>query len=395
MKQINSDHGHDCKYHSVTFYNHEEYWIGGISEIIRNALEMNEAVVILCTPEHWTLVYNEFNKSSQFQDSIKSSQISYFEAGKILANLREVSGQLSPQKFNSIIIQDIYVNLSEKFSNINFYGEIVDILCSLGKNQEAEVLEGYWNNFLKSHEKCTLVCGYRQKNISSELENKKICDSHSNILIEEELPTNEAGTLKLIGSLKMKIEIQKIKNEYSTNAIQHYLNFYHFALEESSIVAITDVSGKIEYVNDMFTKISKYSASELIGKNHSILNSGEHSKEFFAEMWKELFQGNIWRGEIKNRAKDGSFYWVLTVIIPFKNSSNSIEKFIAIRHDITEFKDQVEKLHAAKKMSLLGEMSAKILHDTMNPLAVISGFSVLIKNAVESGMHEKILNYVD
>ena len=135
-------------------------------------------------------------------------------------------------------------------------------------------------------------------------------------------------------------------------ALRNYKDI-ELALNESSIVAITDSKGVIQFANDKFCKISKYSKEELIGSKQSIVNSGYHSREFFKEMWRTIGTGNVWKGEIKNKAKDGTYYWVDTTIVPFLNEKGKPYKYIAIRHDITKRKEYEEMI---KKMAFYDQL---------------------------------------
>ena len=155
------------------------------------------------------------------------------------------------------------------------------------------------------------------------------------------------------------------------------------ALDQHCIVARTDERGVITYANDKFCSISKFSREELLGKDHRIINSGYHSKSFIKELWTSIEDGKVWKGEFKNRAKDGKEYWVDTTIVPFSDAAGNLRQYIAIRTDITAIKKVQAELQRAKEVAEAANRSkseflANMSHEIRTPLNGIIGMTDLV-----------------
>lgn len=161
------------------------------------------------------------------------------------------------------------------------------------------------------------------------------------------------------------------------------------ALDQSAIVAMTDVTGTITYVNNKKSEISQYPREALIGRNHRILNSGYHSPEFFKSLYRTISSGRVWRGDIRNRTKDGTTYWVDTTIVPWLDDRGRPEQYIAISYDITERKASEATLRAQTSLVQLGKMAAIVAHEVRNPLAGIRGAMQVIGRRLPAGSPEQ------
>ncbi len=154
--------------------------------------------------------------------------------------------------------------------------------------------------------------------------------------------------LESLSELMSKLFQEREESQRELHAALSDLAHQKFALDQHAIVSITDVAGTITYANDKLCQISGYSRSELIGQNHRIINAGVHETSYFADLWKTITAGHVWRGEVCNRAKNGSFFWVDATIVPLLDEHDSPTMFIAIRTDITQRKAMEAKIKAAE-----------------------------------------------
>ena len=163
----------------------------------------------------------------------------------------------------------------------------------------------------------------------------------------------------------------------------HRLEETRQALDQAAIVATTDQKGIITYVNDKFCEISGYSREELLGQDHRLVNSGYHPKDYIRSLWRTIAQGRIWRGELRNRAKDGHYYWVDTTIVPFMDAGGKPRQYLAIRSDITQRKAAEAKLVEQSSLAQLGQLAAVVAHEVRNPLAGVRGTLQILRSRLD------------
>jgi len=190
-------------------------------------------------------------------------------------------------------------------------------------------------------------------------------------------PILEAGTL--VGAVVIYKDITERKL-----AEEQLLKLSQAVMQSPVPIVITDFLGKIEFVNQMFTQLTGYSADEAIGRSPSSLKSGKTRPEVYESLWSTVSSGRVWAGDVHNRHKNGDLYWVHSTISPIRNSAGAISHYMAFLESMTERKQLEEQLRQAQKMEAIGQLAGGVAHDFNNILTVIMGFGQLLQHALEA-----------
>ncbi|MEM9082298.1 MAG: ATP-binding protein [Planctomycetota bacterium] len=188
--------------------------------------------------------------------------------------------------------------------------------------------------------------------------------------------------------------------EQDLSSVVEELRLHKHAIDEHAIVAITDPRGVITYINDKFCKISGYEPEELIGKTHRVVNSGTHPKSFFVDMWRAISSGKTWHGEICNRAKDGSLYWVDSTIVPFYDIDGNLTQYVSIRADVTE-RRAAEKLLKKTNDQLtrindeLEQFVYTASHDLKSPIVTMQGYLSYLQRDLSEGRTDRAPEFIE
>jgi PAS domain S-box-containing protein len=298
--------------------------------------------------------YQEYDKDIEHVERILSqSSQELFKANKELKILNENNEAIIREKTSAIRKTAYNLDSAERISGLGIFtwsekSEKLEIstyfseLCQVKESSLQNSLENLIHLFENADEIHYSVDACLNTDSKFRLESIRLKNDDRYFSLEGNVVRLEGTDDRLFIGVLRDVTATKLR-EQELDELLHSLEEYKNAIDNSGIVSITDEQGYITYVNQKFCSISQYTEKELLGSKHNIVNSGFHSKEFFVEMWKTISSGNVWKGEVRNRRKDGSFYWVDSTIVPFFKNDR-VSQYISIRFDITEKKNIFERI---------------------------------------------------
>jgi PAS domain S-box-containing protein len=284
-------------------------------------------------------------------------------AGANVGKLQVIDEKRTWSLHETEILQSIALQLAQHIENLRLFEQAERYRNEANQLVRRLTREG-WEEFFKASQ-LPPAFAYDQRQVrplsdtaalpEAEMVALPLVVRGENIGRVQVLPNQSMGEVDLemvnsiSGALSAHIENLRLleestRSQFNLQTALGQVEAFQAATNAAAIVAITDVKGRIEYVNDNFVNISKYSREELLGQDHRIINSGHHSKEFIRDLWVTIANGIVWRNEIRNKARDGSYYWVDTTISPILNERGKPEKYLAVGFDITERKKAEEAI---------------------------------------------------
>ena len=276
-------------------------------------------------------------------------------------DVRMINGFFPLQKEDIMLIQPtLFLSLHDQF--FHFFGKLSDSIMVVNRagmvvylNPGAESLFRVGCNEWAGRSVHIFISDYKMDDHQSRSVFIGIRENKQHFSLQ--IQSNSLSIEEELYNVMLLTDLQEIlSKDDHMKTLSKELADIKLALDSSTIVAITNEKGIITWINDKFCELSKYREEELIGQNHRILNSGYHSKVFFREMWKTISRGEIWKGEIQNKAKDGSLYWVDTTIVPFLSDDGKPYQYVSIRTDITKRVQMEIELQEAMKMDFNATM---------------------------------------
>lgn len=336
-------------------------------EILKNAMEE----VLSNSNKPISVTYRTLHKNGNYIwiKSVMTNLLEDKNVSGIVSNYEDITLQKELEEK-----QILYASIVNSSDDIILSKNLDGIITGWNKSAEKEF--GYTSSEIIGKHISILIpvdLQYEEVDIMKKISSGQIIDHyetkrvtksgniiHVSLTISPILDSN--GNIIGASKISRNITVRK-KTEESLKKNIKEISDYKYALDEASIVAITDHKGIINYVNDNFCKIAKYTREELIGQNHSIVSSGYHPKEYIKNLWETIENGRVWRGEFKNKSKDGTFYWVDTTIVPFIGDNGKPFQYLSIRANITERKiAEQETLKVNRLYNFLSAINQSIVY---------------------------------